>query len=201
MKFLFKLFMWFCTAVVLLVMCDVLLEDDTTTTTESQYEEPVAQQRPAQKQDKPAATTQKQNKPAASTQKQDKPATTTQKQDKPAATANRKVTAITGETYKSKLADYSASTTSAKKGVNAAVLIYLATDANCNKMLESMSTVANDVPNIDLYSINLVEGSALAKAYGLKTLPVLLVLRNGKVELHNGYLQTESLRSYLQQYN
>lgn len=201
MKTLFKWFTWICTAAVLFVMCDVLLEDEEGTTEyaeeeviddDEEYEEEDEESVPV----KPASN--KADKPA-STAKTDKPATTT-KTDKPATTAKRKVTTITGADYKSKLADYSASTTAGKKGVNAVVLVYLPTDDKCNQMLESMSTLANEFPKLDLYAIKFQEGVDLAKAYGLKELPQLIVVRNGKVELHKGYLQTESLRSFLQKY-
>lgn len=166
---------------------------------------------PAKEETKPAATPAKQEtKPAATPAKEEtKPATqkptptaTASSNTKPAATAgNRKVKAITGAEYKSKLADYTASKTAGKKGVKAAVLVYLPTDKSCNNMLESMNTLANEFPTLDLYSIKLQECIELAKAYGVKELPLLIIVKDGKVELHTGYLQTESLRTFLKKYN
>ena len=172
------------------------------------------------KKDKPSANAKQDTKPAAPAKEETKPAAAPAKQEtkpttqkptptatassntKPAATAgNRKVKAITGAEYKSKLADYTASKTAGKKGVKAAVLVYLPTDKSCNNMLESMNTLANEFPTLDLYSIKLQECIELAKAYGVKELPLLIIVKDGKVELHTGYLQTESLRTFLKKYN
>lgn len=145
----------------------------------------------------------------AETQKPAKPAETAKPTEpKPAetkpvatqATGNRKVTAITGADYKNKLADYTASKTAAKKGVNAVVLVYLPSDKSCNMMLESLNSLANEFPKLDLYSMKLQECVELAKAYGMKELPMLIVLKDGKLEFHAGSLQTESLRAFLQKY-
>lgn len=186
--------------------------DEIKTTKPAESAKPAAEKpaatpaKPAEKPAKTPSTKPAEEKKAATPAKpaEEKKAATPAKpaNEKPAATTatNRKVKSITGADYKAKLADYTASKTNAKKGANGIVLVYLPSNKKCNEMVESMNKLANEFPNLDLYTTKLQECVDLAKAYAFKELPVLIVVRNGKVELHTGYLKTESLREFLKKY-
>lgn len=110
--------------------------------------------------------------------------------------SNVEVEAINSMKYKMYVADYTTSTTVAKKD-NSIVLIYLESDETCVKMLASFKEMAAKYPDFTFYTMKVTDGAAVLKAYGFQEVPLLIVAKDGKITTKKGYLDNYNLSKYI----
>lgn len=110
--------------------------------------------------------------------------------------ATKKITAINNSSFRNKVANYSASTTSCGKNVKAVVLLYSDKYEISIKMLNEMKSIINDY-DYNFYSLKLEDGLEVVKAYELTDVPTLIVASDGEIFIKKGYISSANLGSVL----
>lgn len=110
--------------------------------------------------------------------------------------ATKKITAINNSSFRNKVANYSASTTSCGKNVKAVVLLYSDKFELSIKMLNEMKSIINDY-DYNFYSLKLEDGLEVVKAYELTDVPTLIVASDGEIFIKKGYISSANLGSVL----
>lgn len=168
MKTLLKLIMIGCTLLCGFVFLEVLFEDDESTTTEQ-----VEVRHDNVRRDD-----------------------NVRRNDDVKPQATKKITAINNSSFRNKVANYSATTTSCGKNVKAVVLLYSDKFELSIKMLNEMKEIINDY-DYNFYSLKLEDGLEVVKAYELTDVPTLIVASDGEIFIKKGYISSANLGSVL----
>ena len=169
-KFLFKLFVFFCVAVVCWAILEVIVEDSDEGGTSSYTE---------------SSNDNTEGKGTAYRGGTDE-------------SENRiNVSSLTESSYRTKVADYTVSKTSAKKGINAVVLVYSDQYDKSVTMLKYFKEVCSTNEFYNYYSLELSSAENLVSAYQLTEVPVLIVASNSKISIKVGTLGKDSLKEFL----